>query len=137
MPSPAAARTRARPAAEPPPVAAARSAGATRRKRRKVLLAEDNPVNVEVASAMLEGLGLDVSRACNGEEALHSVQADDFDVILMDCQMPVMDGFAATTKSAATSSSAAARAACPSSPSPPTRCRATANPAWPPAWTTT
>jgi signal transduction histidine kinase/DNA-binding response OmpR family regulator/HPt (histidine-containing phosphotransfer) domain-containing protein len=68
------------------------------RKRRKVLLAEDNPVNVEVASAMLEGLGLDVSRACNGEEALHSVQADDFDVILMDCQMPVMDGFAATTE---------------------------------------
>ncbi|HEX5344233.1 MAG TPA: response regulator, partial [Duganella sp.] len=46
----------------------------------------------------LEGLGLDVSRACNGEEALHSVQADDFDVILMDCQMPVMDGFAATTE---------------------------------------
>ncbi|MYM68264.1 response regulator [Pseudoduganella sp. FT55W] len=68
------------------------------RRRRKVLLAEDNPVNVEVASAMLEGLGLDVSRACNGEEALHSVQADDFDVILMDCQMPVMDGFAATTE---------------------------------------
>jgi signal transduction histidine kinase/DNA-binding response OmpR family regulator len=68
------------------------------RKRRKVLLAEDNPVNVEVASAMLEGLGLDVSRACNGEEALHSVQSGDFDLILMDCQMPVMDGFAATAE---------------------------------------
>jgi len=68
------------------------------RKRRKVLLAEDNPVNVEVASAMLEGLGLDVSRACNGAEALHSVQADDFDLVLMDCQMPVMDGFAATSE---------------------------------------
>ncbi|NVM78955.1 signal transduction histidine kinase/CheY-like chemotaxis protein [Duganella sp. SG902] len=74
------------------------SSGSRPRKRRKVLLAEDNPVNVEVASAMLEGLGLDVSRACNGEEALHSVQADDFDVILMDCQMPVMDGFAATSE---------------------------------------
>jgi len=76
------------------------SAGsATRqRRRRKVLLAEDNPVNVEVASAMLEGLGLEVSRACNGEEALHSVQADDFDLVLMDCQMPVMDGFAATSE---------------------------------------
>ncbi|MYM74834.1 response regulator [Duganella sp. FT134W] len=72
--------------------------GTRARKRRKVLLAEDNPVNVEVASAMLEGLGLDVSRACNGVEALHSVQADDFDLILMDCQMPVMDGFAATTE---------------------------------------
>ncbi|WP_307722084.1 response regulator [Duganella callida] len=68
------------------------------RRGRKVLLAEDNPVNVEVASAMLEGLGLDVSRASNGEEALHSVQADDFDVVLMDCQMPVMDGFAATSE---------------------------------------
>jgi signal transduction histidine kinase/CheY-like chemotaxis protein len=72
--------------------------GARPRKRRKVLLAEDNPVNVEVASAMLEGLGLDVSRACNGEEALHSVQAGDFELILMDCQMPVMDGFAATNE---------------------------------------
>jgi len=68
------------------------------RKGRKVLLAEDNPVNVEVASAMLEGLGLDVSRACNGQEALRSVQAGEFDLILMDCQMPVMDGFAATTE---------------------------------------
>ena len=68
------------------------------RARRKVLLAEDNPVNVEVASAMLEGLGLDVSRAGNGEEALHSVQQADFDLVLMDCQMPVMDGFAATSE---------------------------------------
>jgi CheY-like chemotaxis protein len=68
------------------------------RKRRKVLLAEDNAVNVEVASAMLEGLGLDVSRAGNGEEALHSAMADDFELILMDCQMPVMDGFAATSE---------------------------------------
>ncbi|WP_332855910.1 response regulator, partial [Duganella sp. S19_KUP01_CR8] len=68
------------------------------RRRRKVLLAEDNPVNVEVASAMLEGLGLEVSRARNGEEALQAVQAAEFDLILMDCQMPVMDGFAATTE---------------------------------------
>ncbi len=84
-----------------PPVStlsAGAAPGARPRKRRKVLLAEDNPVNVEVASAMLEGLGLDVSRACNGEEALHSVQADDFELILMDCQMPVMDGFAATSE---------------------------------------
>ncbi|WP_373991296.1 response regulator [Duganella sp. BuS-21] len=88
-------------AAAAPPVATLSNspvAEARPRKRRKVLLAEDNPVNVEVASAMLEGLGLDVSRACNGEEALHSVMADDFDLILMDCQMPVMDGFAATTE---------------------------------------
>jgi signal transduction histidine kinase/DNA-binding response OmpR family regulator/HPt (histidine-containing phosphotransfer) domain-containing protein len=71
---------------------------ARQRARRKVLLAEDNPVNVEVASAMLEGLGLDVSRAGNGEEALRSVRQADFDLVLMDCQMPVMDGFAATSE---------------------------------------
>ncbi len=69
-----------------------------KRRGRKVLLAEDNPVNVEVASAMLESMGLDVSRAANGAEALHSVQADAFDLVLMDCQMPVMDGFAATSE---------------------------------------
>lgn len=83
-----------------PPVTALSTSGPPPRARRgrKVLLAEDNPVNVEVASAMLESLGLEVSRACNGEEALHSLQSDDFDLVLMDCQMPVMDGFAATTE---------------------------------------
>ena len=68
------------------------------RARRKVLLAEDNPVNVEVACAMLEGLGLDVRRAGDGAQALQSVRDDDFDLVLMDCQMPVMDGFAATAE---------------------------------------
>jgi signal transduction histidine kinase/DNA-binding response OmpR family regulator/HPt (histidine-containing phosphotransfer) domain-containing protein len=63
---------------------------------RKVLLAEDNPVNVEVATAMLDSLGVDVSCARNGEEALQAVRAGQYDVVLMDCQMPVMDGFAAT-----------------------------------------
>jgi len=83
-----------------PPVTALSTSGPPPRARRgrKVLLAEDNPVNVEVASAMLESLGLEVSRACNGQEALHSLQSDDFDLVLMDCQMPVMDGFAATTE---------------------------------------
>ncbi|WP_338758669.1 response regulator [Massilia sp. METH4] len=77
--------------ASPPPRPAAR-------RRHKILLAEDNPVNVEVASAMLEGMGLDVHRACNGEEALVAVKAIDFDLVLMDCQMPVMDGMAATAE---------------------------------------
>ncbi len=76
----------------------ASTAALRKRRGRKVLLAEDNPVNVEVASAMLESMGLDVSRAANGAEALHSVQADAFDLVLMDCQMPVMDGFAATSE---------------------------------------
>ena len=77
-----------RPAARPP----------GRRQRRRVLLAEDNPVNVEVALAMLDSLGLDVACAHNGEEALQAAQAEDFDLVLMDCQMPVMDGFAATAE---------------------------------------
>jgi CheY-like chemotaxis protein/HPt (histidine-containing phosphotransfer) domain-containing protein len=72
--------------------------GNTARRGHKVLLAEDNPVNVEVACAMLENLGLVVTRACNGEEALAAVKADDFDLVLMDCQMPVMDGMAATAE---------------------------------------
>jgi two-component system, sensor histidine kinase and response regulator len=86
------------PASLPAGVPAAQPAPPRGRKRRKVLLAEDNPVNVEVASAMLEGLGLEVCRAGNGAEALRSVQAEHFDLVLMDCQMPVMDGFAATSE---------------------------------------
>jgi CheY-like chemotaxis protein len=61
-----------------------------------VLLAEDNPVNVEVAKAMLESLGIEATCARNGQEALQAVRASAFDAVLMDCQMPVMDGFAAT-----------------------------------------
>jgi signal transduction histidine kinase/DNA-binding response OmpR family regulator/HPt (histidine-containing phosphotransfer) domain-containing protein len=65
---------------------------------RRVLLAEDNPVNVEVAMAMLESLGLAAQYARNGEEALQMVRRDEYDIVLMDCQMPVMDGFAATSE---------------------------------------
>ncbi|MEH6437513.1 hybrid sensor histidine kinase/response regulator [Massilia sp. DD77] len=67
------------------------------RRARRVLLAEDNPVNVEVARAMLESLGLEAHCARNGEEALHAVRDGGWDAVLMDCQMPVMDGFAATS----------------------------------------
>jgi signal transduction histidine kinase/DNA-binding response OmpR family regulator/HPt (histidine-containing phosphotransfer) domain-containing protein len=71
-----------------------------RPRSRRVLLAEDNPVNVEVARAMLESLDLQVDCARNGQEALQAVQAREaaggYDCVLMDCQMPVMDGFAAT-----------------------------------------
>ena len=81
---------------EPPPPVRQASSGTAR--LRKVLLAEDNPVNVEVAMAMLDSLGVEVSCARNGEEALKAVQAGKYDVLLMDCQMPVMDGFAATSE---------------------------------------
>ncbi|MES2018553.1 MAG: response regulator [Pseudomonadota bacterium] len=67
-------------------------------RARRVLLAEDNPVNVEVARAMLDSLGLVVQCARNGAEALQAVRAGAYDIVLMDCQMPVMDGFAATAE---------------------------------------
>lgn len=62
----------------------------------RVLLAEDNPVNQEVAKAMLGSLGLELEIANNGEEALALVAKQDFDIVLMDCHMPVMDGYQAT-----------------------------------------
>ena len=61
-----------------------------------VLLVEDNVVNQAVALGMLESMGLQVSVASNGREAVDAVLNSSFDVILMDCQMPVMDGFEAT-----------------------------------------
>jgi CheY-like chemotaxis protein len=62
----------------------------------RVLLVEDNPVNQAVATGMLEALGVTVEVAENGEEAIEKVTSAAFDVVLMDCQMPVMDGFEAT-----------------------------------------
>ncbi|NIA57006.1 response regulator [Massilia sp. TW-1] len=69
---------------------------AHRPRTRRVLLAEDNPVNIEVARAMLESLDLQVDCARNGQDALQAVRNTTYDAVLMDCQMPVMDGFAAT-----------------------------------------
>ncbi|MES2321518.1 MAG: response regulator [Pseudomonadota bacterium] len=79
------------------PTACAPAQGGKPARVRKVLLAEDNPVNVEVATAMLASLGLSVQCARNGEEALQAARAGGYDIVLMDCQMPVMDGFAATS----------------------------------------
>jgi signal transduction histidine kinase len=62
----------------------------------RILLAEDNPVNQMVASRMLEKLGLQVVVVVNGNQALKQLEQDDFDIVLMDCQMPELDGFAAT-----------------------------------------
>lgn len=62
----------------------------------RVLLAEDNPVNQEVASAMLQRVGVSMKIANNGQEAVDLLQDESFDLVLMDCQMPLMDGFEAT-----------------------------------------
>ena len=62
----------------------------------RLLLAEDNPVNQEVALSMLELLGCQVHVANNGQEVLDALTRTSYDLILMDCQMPEMDGFEAT-----------------------------------------
>jgi CheY-like chemotaxis protein len=60
-----------------------------------VLLAEDNAVNAEIASEMLRGFGCTCVRAADGEEVLAHYRREAFDLVLMDCQMPLIDGFEA------------------------------------------
>ncbi len=64
--------------------------------RGRVLLVEDNPVNQLVAKGMLGKLGCDVVVAAHGAEALDQLEFNDFDLVLMDCNMPVMDGYEAS-----------------------------------------
>src|SRR5438552_2885460 len=66
------------------------------RRSLRVLLAEDNPVNQQVAVAMLVKRGHEVHVSSNGREAFDAVNERDYDVVLMDIQMPEMDGFEAT-----------------------------------------
>ena len=63
-----------------------------------VLLAEDNPVNRLIAQEMLQTMGLTVLHADNGAEALAVLERSPVDLVLMDCQMPVLDGYAATRR---------------------------------------
>ncbi len=62
----------------------------------RILLAEDNPMNQEVMLAMLESFGIDVHCVENGHEAVAAAREGGFDMVLMDCQMPLMDGYTAT-----------------------------------------
>ena len=64
----------------------------------KILLVEDNPVNQRVAQRTLQKLAAEVTVANNGAEALERITTQRFDAVLMDCQMPVMDGFTATRR---------------------------------------
>jgi len=63
-----------------------------------ILLVEDNPVNQRIAQRLLEKRGHTVVAASNGEESIQMWSRQNFDLILMDCQMPVMDGYQATAE---------------------------------------
>jgi CheY-like chemotaxis protein/HPt (histidine-containing phosphotransfer) domain-containing protein len=75
--------------------AAPRSAPAL---RGRVLVVEDQPLNREVATGMLTSLGLEAETVDNGQQALMALSSMRFDLVLMDCEMPVMDGYTATAE---------------------------------------
>ncbi len=68
----------------------------TQRLFGRVLLVEDNEINQQVAIAMLEGFGLQVEIACDGKQAVDRVMREHYDLVLMDIQLPEMDGLEAT-----------------------------------------
>ncbi|MCA9727069.1 MAG: response regulator, partial [Candidatus Eisenbacteria bacterium] len=66
--------------------------------KHRILLVEDNPINQKVAKHMLDRLGQETDIAVNGVEAISMVGKKRYDLVLMDCQMPVMDGYEATAR---------------------------------------
>jgi signal transduction histidine kinase/CheY-like chemotaxis protein/HPt (histidine-containing phosphotransfer) domain-containing protein len=74
------------------------SASAQRHAGPRILLVEDNPINLEVAVGLLESLGCSIQTADNGRMAIEAMNGGSYDAVLMDCQMPVMDGLSATAE---------------------------------------
>ncbi|GAA0841259.1 hypothetical protein GCM10009113_07430 [Marinobacter szutsaonensis] len=70
----------------------------TRLSGARILLVEDNEINQELAAELLSSNGMSVSVASNGIEALEKLETETFDGVLMDCQMPEMDGYTATRR---------------------------------------
>lgn len=62
----------------------------------RILMAEDNPINQRVGKLILQRAGFNIDLVADGNEALEAHRADPYDLILMDCQMPTMDGFEAS-----------------------------------------
>lgn len=87
---------KAAPAAQPEPASLISNAPEPSDQPARVLLVEDNPINRTVALRLLERGGYDVDWAEDGLQALELLRREDYDLVLMDCQMPEMDGYQAT-----------------------------------------
>lgn len=83
---------------DPHPEPAPRAPRVMPQRKPRVLLVEDNPVNLMVAQRLLQVLGVECDAAGNGQAALEKLDDGDYDLVLMDCQMPVLDGYAATRR---------------------------------------
>ena len=92
-------RDKAAPAADAFPATALAEAGETLQQQhagKRILLAEDEPTNQEIARILLEDVGLHIDLAEDGRQAIEKAAKDRYDLILMDMQMPYVDGLQAT-----------------------------------------
>jgi signal transduction histidine kinase/CheY-like chemotaxis protein len=85
-------------AEQPPPSWLPDAAARERRASQRILVAEDNPVNQRVVAAVLQRSGWTHKLVENGVQAVEAFAAETFDLVLMDCQMPVLDGIEATRR---------------------------------------
>lgn len=74
------------------------STAETVKRTGRILVAEDNMVNQQITLTILEKMGLEADAVMNGKEVLDALSEKDYDLILMDCQMPGMDGYEATNR---------------------------------------